>query len=126
MSDSDSFVYIIAPLKGAEFVAPVKVGMSSSPQSRLETFQTAAPFRLGIYHAFAFPNREIAKQVEGAFHAVLKRHCSHGEWFNITPKAAFYHMAANLRAFLRTGVDMPEADVRPSIIYSIFLWAQHQ
>lgn len=82
------YVYIIAAKEGETLQSPVKVGVSRSPQSRLENLQTACPFELAFAATFAFPSRSIALNFEDCFHSLQKEHKLRGEWFDMPPHKA--------------------------------------
>jgi hypothetical protein len=100
-SDGMCHVYIIAHMVGRKPVAPVKVGISSSPEKRLATLQTANPKPLVLLCTFATPNREMAKVLESAFHEVRASDRLAGEWFNIHPMIAVKLMCDNVRGAFR-------------------------
>lgn len=101
---SDVYVYIIAKVvdqdADCKYGSPVKVGLTSNIRNRLDTIQTSTPFKVEIFQAFAFPDRDIARALEQAFHQVMKGKRLHGEWFDMTPQRATGAMVANVMAHL--------------------------
>lgn len=102
-------VYIIAHMKDRKPVKPVKIGISSDPEKRIATLQTANPNPLVLLCAFATPDRTMAKMLESAFHQVMAEHRLAGEWFDIQPMWSVAFMCQNFRgAFQRFLGDDPE------------------
>lgn len=93
----DVFVYVIAIRYGHEIKAPVKIGVSAKPKSRVAELQTASPFELVLVRQFCFPNREIALGVEDCFHQTQKRHAMRGEWFDMAPHDAVIVLNLHVR-----------------------------
>lgn len=89
------YVYIMCQNDGSPR-APVKVGIAGNIESRLKQIRTATPFPVRLYNRFRFPDREIARLMESAFHKARADHRVHGEWFNIDPPAAFEMMCVNV------------------------------
>lgn len=81
-------VYILAALIDRAPSQPVKVGISSAPEKRLATIQTACPYPLVLMATFICPTRNVALYVENAFHTLQADHRLNGEWFNIHPMSA--------------------------------------
>ncbi len=82
------FLYIIAKQDGDGVSAPIKVGISSNPQSRLDALQTGSSFKLAIAEAIELPCRELAQCLERGFHATQSDRRLQGEWFDIPPLEA--------------------------------------
>lgn len=81
---ANHFFYVIAP--HSHYVmnrGPVKVGITSSPSSRLPQLQTGHPERLVLVHSFGFPHRWQAASIERAVFEVAGDHRLSGEWFDI-------------------------------------------
>jgi hypothetical protein len=108
---SKSYVYIIArvidPNADERYGAPVKIGMSSQIWCRLDTLQTAAPFKIEVFQRFEFPDRESAYEVEHAFHRAMKAKQAHGEWFNLTPTEALQQIGIQLYEYMRFKLKIP-------------------
>lgn len=64
-----------------------KVGVSKNVPKRLTTLQSSNPYELELV-AILKPFDIIAKEVETAFHQILKYHNCHirGEWFELNEK----------------------------------------
>lgn len=75
---ASAYVYVIGREEG-----PVKVGISSSPNSRLSQIQTACPFKVSLLHAEAMLDRNHALRHEADFHAVYAEKRLVGEWFDL-------------------------------------------
>lgn len=104
-----SYVYIIAHCERGLLKAPVKIGRSNNPESRMATLQTGTPYDLDIVAKFAMPDSRFANAIEGAFHTVMKEHCIRGEWYDLTPNDALSAMCENLSyALTRHLGDDPE------------------
>lgn len=127
-ADHEGYIYIMAKIgDGArDFIAPVKVGMTTSLGGRLGTIQTAAPFPIGIFHAFTFPNKEMALEVEQGFHKCCARFRSHGEWYDLAPKKAAFLMAANLRAWMKVRLGFDKEECKEFSDYSITAWERRR
>lgn len=72
------FIYVIGREHG-----PVKVGITSSPGSRLSTIQTGCPFKIDILHLRECRDRDHAVEHEASFHDVYSDKRLAGEWFDI-------------------------------------------
>lgn len=99
---ADTFVYIIAFGRAPALIAPVKVGVSNDPESRLASLQTASPYDLSLVAKFLLPSREIAIQMEQCFHHMARAHRLRGEWFDMPPHSA----VASFRVYLRWAIDL--------------------
>jgi hypothetical protein len=109
--DPACYVYIISQIREGELVSPVKVGISSSPFSRLLGLQTGCPFKIELVATFATPRRDIALSLEQAFHDVYVESRLEGEWLEIEPFKAIASMCANFRAMVtRMELEEDEAD----------------
>lgn len=67
---------------------PVKIGISSSPLSRLAKIRTSCPFEIKLWGTLALPNRDEALQVESCVHEAYCDHRATGEWFEIDAEQA--------------------------------------
>lgn len=116
---SDCFVYVIA-VKGLNGrpQKPVKIGISTEPDGRLASIQTSCPFPIGIVHCQRVPDREIAKAVEYAVHAVRREYRSHGEWFEMTPAEAIASVYLALESMLRVHLEMSGDEVDRILAWS--------
>lgn len=65
--------------------AYIKVGLSSSPASRLQSIQTGSPLPLMIHQLVKLPSRADAEVVERRMHEALEWSRSNGEWFYVDP-----------------------------------------
>lgn len=113
MSEETCHVYIIAHMKDRKPVGPVKIGISSNPGKRLASLQTANPKELVLLCTFGTPTRAFAKELEGAFHYVMRSKRLAGEWFDIQPAKSVELMCSNFRGcfdrFLEDPVDRARA-----------------
>lgn len=73
-------VYIVMARDGSGPMY-VKVGMSSHPESRLVSIQTACPLPLLRAMAFTCRSTALARAAEGAMHLHLCEYSTVGEWF---------------------------------------------
>lgn len=76
---SECYIYVIGIEDG-----PVKVGISQSPNGRLDTLQTGSPVKLSILHYRKCRNRDHALHHERMFHEVYAENRMVGEWFNMS------------------------------------------
>lgn len=72
------YIYVIGREEG-----PVKVGITSSPGSRLSTIQTGCHFPIEILHLRECRDRDDALRHEQSFHVVYEENRLTGEWFNL-------------------------------------------
>lgn len=97
---SDCYVYVIATKRDGQHVAPVKIGVSNSPNGRLDALQTASPYELELIFYFVAPSRQIAFALEQAFLECMGEFRLHGEWFDLNPGYAVCAMALCIQAHL--------------------------
>lgn len=110
------FVYVMARVSDSGgLTAPVKVGVTSNPGSRLSTIQTSCPYFIEIACVFPMPDRETALTVERGFHTVLKKHAVNGEWFDFGPGRAIEFMCQNIRAMLSDQFDFGGNEMRMAL-----------
>lgn len=72
------FIYVIGREEG-----PVKIGITSSPGSRLTTIQTGCHFKIEILHLRECRDREQALDHEETFHRLYREQRLSGEWFDM-------------------------------------------
>jgi hypothetical protein len=106
----DTWLYIIAEDNYDELTDLVKVGISGNPWYRVEALQPGCPSGcLFLYHAFCFPFRRMALELEQGFHRWQKGQRLHGEWFHLMPHDALdklrTHIAASFREFDEDGYE---------------------
>ena len=75
-------VYIIEQTGEHGFSTIYKIGISKSPQKRLQALTTSNPFELQIVHTFA---AEPAEEAEAQLHAKYEHIHQKGEWFKLSP-----------------------------------------
>lgn len=109
MSKKQHWLYVIARLDEDIPVAPVKVGITNNLTARLASVQTGSPNRLCIVHAFAAPNREVARALEGGFHEHMGEKRLAGEWFDVEPMHAVAVICVAIAQFLEE-MGIAEAD----------------
>lgn len=86
------FVYIISAVSDGRPCAPVKIGVSDSPAGRLASIRTSSPLALSLYATAELTTRIDAMNVEAALHKQNAALRLNGEWFNIEPGAAKWHL----------------------------------
>lgn len=72
------FIYAIRQI-GSDFY---KIGISKSPEARLQALQTANPNTLELVASFNVG--KLASQLETGIHITFQKHRVSGEWFNLT------------------------------------------
>lgn len=79
--DNTDFVYLIrmGPTK------IYKIGKSNDPKGRLDSLQTANPYKLKLVHAFSADNASAAEE---DLHAYFHDKRMQGEWFRLTKEEA--------------------------------------
>lgn len=96
-----TWLYIIAEEESdGRCKGPVKVGISSNPWVRAQSLEAGCPGgSLLVVHAFCFPHRLMAQELEQHFHKWRRRENIHREWFGLTPEQAMglvrQHIAAS-------------------------------
>lgn len=85
MSDGPCFLYAIATVHDGSLVAPVKIGISSQPQSRIRELQTGSAHRLAFALLIMLDDRAVARKVEQGCLQRLGEHALTGEWVNLPP-----------------------------------------
>ena len=112
------WVYIIARRDDGGPVAPVKVGLSSSPRLRLATIATSCPFPIIGVHAFKIRERRVAEEIEATFHRYQSAFRLHGEWFDIDPVSAVHLLRTQIRAQYEFHA-VPEEHIASAMIASL-------
>jgi len=108
--ENDVHVYLISANGEC---GPVKVGIAKDVTKRIRNLQTACPYKLQLVHSFAFPNRDMAREIESSFHHVEAKHKTHGEWFAFRSMEALCIMCLCLEAVFE--VRMPDYQELPLI-----------
>lgn len=67
---------------------PVKIGVSASPQGRLNDLQVACPYKIDLLHMRQCRNRRHAMSHERLIHKIYSDHRLIGEWFEIDEEIA--------------------------------------
>jgi hypothetical protein len=80
---ANEYLYVIGRKKG-----PIKVGVSSNPQSRLKSIQTGCAFPIKNLFQVRMLNRDQALGQERAFHEIHAGQRLHGEWFDMDAELA--------------------------------------
>jgi hypothetical protein len=75
------YVYIVQEVK-ASATAPIKIGVASNVQRRLEGLQTCNPRELKIKALFGPMSRAAAYSLEDHLHKNLAPYHLRGEWFS--------------------------------------------
>ena len=113
--DQEYFLYIIGYKKAEEITSPVKIGIGSDPLKRLNSLQTGNPSPIEIYHVFSIPRKDIARDLERAFHTVMAEKRLLGEWFDMSPSAALFFMHINLGTSLNASTDFSIDEINEAI-----------
>lgn len=77
-TDDTDYVYIIRAGRTNLY----KIGISNDPQGRLDSLQTANPYKLKLIHVFKADNAAAAEE---ELHRLLHNNRMEGEWFKLTP-----------------------------------------
>jgi hypothetical protein len=112
MSD---YVYVIAMKRDDGWLAPVKVGISTTPKERLSSLQSGSPVPLTIYHLFRLHDRESCRHLERAILEIQSEHRLHGEWLNLAPITAASILALYIASRFMDGV-LTYHEVRPILV----------
>lgn len=94
---SETGVYILATMNGADYCGPVKIGFATDPRKRLGSLQSGNPHRLRIVFYFPLPYRELARLVEQSFHKKMKRRGLVGECYDLAPATAIRLLCSSVR-----------------------------
>lgn len=105
--ENDVHVYILAAENGGAH-GPVKIGIAGNVAKRVRGIQTSCPYQIKIVHTFAFPERDMAREIERCFHEVQQEHRTVGEWFHLNPIIALQLMVLCIEATF--SVRMPNFD----------------
>lgn len=97
MKLEEHHVYIFAKVIGDDLTAPVKVGISKNVEGRLSSISTACPFKVDLFYALSCPTREIALELERAFHEAQRQWRQNGEWFDLHPAHAIRFLCGHFR-----------------------------
>lgn len=101
MRDDPHYVYVIVHQTGEKkFGAPCKVGISANPDGRVPILQTGNPQRIMLAFVFEVPNKEIATEIERAFHTIYAEHRLAGEWFDLHPLDTVVNVCAAIMGML--------------------------
>ena len=66
-----------------------KVGISDDPRKRLQGLQSGCPHKLYLAHTMTVAGRAAAVALEAKAHGMMTSARMSGEWFAVTPAAAF-------------------------------------
>ena len=77
-TDDTEYVYLIQMGRNRAY----KIGISNDPQKRLESMQTANPYKLKLLHTIKADNAATAEE---ELHRLLYATRMEGEWFKLTP-----------------------------------------
>ena len=94
----DHYIYVMGTRREGALVAPVKVGITKNPASRVRQVSTGSPYGIGVVFLFCAPDRLVAREIEQAFHSVYKRYRLSGEWFDMPPSEAVARMCICMKA----------------------------
>ena len=98
------YVYVIAHQNDGDTHAPVKVGIAKNPIKRVETLQSGNPNKLVVAATFFTPSRDMAFEIEAAFHETMAARRLKGEWFSVAPREAALTLGAIIvGAFVDSG-----------------------
>jgi len=124
MNEPDCFVYVIARQKKDRYLAPVKIGISHSPWSRIASMQTACPFKIELAWIFECPNREIARFLEKMFHETQAARAMHGEWFKMRPIEAIHLLCTGYRVILHESAKLEPQEHIDLLEKAGVIWAE--
>jgi hypothetical protein len=124
--EDECSIYVICHCKDDRFASPVKVGIANDVLKRLAQFQTASASELVAAHVFPLPNREMARELEKAFHSTQEKHRLRGEWFDIEPLAAIYLMCMNIRSCLAIQTDLSGEELEHALALCGVISAEQQ
>jgi DNA-binding MarR family transcriptional regulator/predicted GIY-YIG superfamily endonuclease len=82
MTESNCITYVYFIIAGT---GPIKIGVASDPETRLNALQTAHYKRLRLLSTIECATREAAFKLENALHCMYKDHNLMNEWFDIAP-----------------------------------------
>lgn len=123
MSDKPCLVYVMAKSGPDGMTSPVKIGISSNPDSRLATIQTSCPFKIALAYVFECPNRDVAEHIERCFHETQRAERLSGEWFNYHPITAIHLLCIAFRVALEHNIK-DKTLIEPSLDVAGVLWAE--
>jgi hypothetical protein len=110
MADDLNYVYVMAAIENRVPVAPCKIGITRSLQSRLSSVQTGNPKKLVVVSAVLIPHRQLAELIEGMLHECFEEFRLAGEWFNLSPIDATIGCCTMVRdAFHELGMEDGDA-----------------
>jgi hypothetical protein len=106
---SRCYIYIIA-IDGHDLC---KVGISKNPQSRLSQLNTGSPYKMRFVCILETPNASEARKLESAFHKVMRKHRTNGEWFSLNAAEAIRAMTWNVSSYFEHHIDLEGVEVVP-------------
>jgi hypothetical protein len=124
--EDECSIYVISHYKDDRFAKPIKVGIANDVLKRLGQFQTASAFELVLAHVFPLPNRDMARELEKAFHSTQEKHRLRGEWFDIEPLAAVHLMCMNIRSCLAIQTDLNGQELEHALTMCGVISAEQQ
>ena len=77
-SSNTCYLYVI---ESASTGSPLKIGISSNPESRLSELQTGNPYHMTIKVRQEFATRRDARKAEADLHTQCNQYRLQGEWF---------------------------------------------
>lgn len=86
---------------GATHTGPLKIGITTSPDSRLASLQTGNHEKLSLFTYIVIPDK--SRWIEKTIHESLGLWRLHGEWFNISLPCA---IEAIYTEFLKHSIDI--------------------
>ncbi len=103
-SDDTDFVYLIRMGRTKMY----KIGISNDPEKRLDSLQTASPYKLKLLNIFPADNATAAEE---KLHAVFHGQRKEGEWFSLTDEQRAVIEAIKAYREGRFRTDDPEVDI---------------
>lgn len=97
---------------------PSKVGISTDPVQRMASMQTSHHQRLVLAGWWKLPDREAARSLERAFHAVQSASRLSGEWFSIAPNKCMVILMLGLGTMLNKRYGLEPALIDEVIAFS--------
>ena len=79
----------------------IKVGISSSPWSRLQNLQIGNPKELQLWGFYGPWFRDRALKIESSLHKAMSKNYLRGEWYNESPRFVWNFLGTKSLAYLK-------------------------
>lgn len=94
-------VYVICAVRGTPFGHEIiKVGISKSVASRIDSLKSGCPYHLREFASFTLADRQMALMIEQRFHRNFSESRLAGEWFDTIAIAAIYMLMRDIERFV--------------------------